>query len=237
VRALPSARRAEYPPASPEESMPSTFEQEVATLMAPHLPESLSERATAELARFCSLLREANERLNLTRLVEPRDMALLHVVDSLTALPLLRDCHSLADLGSGGGVPGVPLALARPDLRVTLLESRGRKAEALAGIVEALGLQRRVAVVPERGETWLKTHKVDAVVARAVGRTPEVLQLLSPVRPGFRRLILMKGPGVDAELAELNARWVGALGFGLPRRVDVALPDGERRVLLQFRVR
>ena len=216
--------------------MPSTFEEEISALLAPHLPAG-RPRLAGELARFCALLREANERLNLTRLVDARAMALLHVVDALTVLPLLQDVHSLADLGSGGGVPGLPLALARPDLRVTLLESRGRKAEALAGMVEALDLSRRVAVVPERGETWLKTSKVDAVVARAVGRAPEVLELLSPVRKGFGRLILMKGPTVDAELAELNARWLGALGFGLPRRLEATLPDGERRVLLQFRVR
>jgi 16S rRNA (guanine527-N7)-methyltransferase len=217
--------------------MPSAFAQEVATLVAPQLPDASRPGLAAELGRFCELLREANERLNLTRLTDARALALLHVVDALTVLPLLQDTHSLADLGSGGGVPGLPLALARPDLRVTLLESRGKKADALHTIVDALGLARRVAVVPERGEAWLKTHTVDAVVARAVGRAPEVLELLSPVRKGFRRLILMKGPTVDAELAELNARWLGALGFGLPKRLDVALPDGERRVLLQFRVR
>lgn len=215
----------------------SDFAQEVAELVAPHLPPGSRPALAAELGRFCALLREANEHLNLTRITDARGMALLHVVDALTVLPLLRDVHSLVDLGSGGGVPGVPLALARPDLRVTLLESRGRKSEALAGIVEALGLHRRVGVLPERGEVWLKTHKVDAVVARAVGRAPEVLTLLSPVRKGFGRLILMKGPSVDAELTELNPRWVGALGFGLPKRLDTALPDGERRVLLQFRVR
>lgn len=217
--------------------MPSTFEEEVAALLAPHLPAPHAPRLAADLAHFCALLREANERLNLTRLLDARAMALLHVVDALTVLPLLKDVHSVADLGSGGGVPGVPLALARPDLRVTLLESRGKKAEALRGMVETLGLQRRVAVVAERGETWLRTHKVDAVVARAVGRAPEVLELLSPVRKGFGRLILMKGPTVDAELAELNPRYIGALGFGLPKRLDATLPDGERRVLLQFRVR
>ncbi len=215
----------------------SDFAQEVAGLVAPHLPAGSRPTLAADLGLFCALLREANEQLNLTGITSARGMALLHVIDALTVLPLLRDVHSVADLGSGGGVPGVPLALARPDLRVVLLESRGRKAEALRGIVDALGLSRRVTVLSERGEAWLKLHKIDAVVARAVGRAPEVLELLSPVRRGLQRLILMKGPTVDAELAELNPRWLGALGFGLPRRVDATLPDGERRVLLQFRVR
>jgi len=71
-------------------------------------------------------------------------------------------------------------------------------------------------------------------VARAVGRTPEVLELLSPVRRGFRRLVLMKGPTVDAELDGLTTRRLAALGYGQPRRVEATLPGGERRVLLSF---
>jgi len=212
------------------------FADEVAAELAPHLPADLRDpqRTAAELGRFCALLRGANEHLNLTRITDARGMALLHVVDALTLLPLLRDAHTLADLGSGGGVPGIPLAIVRPDLRVTLLESRGRKAAALEAIVKELGLAGRVAVAPVRGEAWLADHKVEVVVARAVGRAPAVLELLSPVRKGFQRLVLMKGPTVDAELAELNPRWLGALGFGLPRRVEATLPGGERRVLLQF---
>jgi len=219
--------------------MTSDFAQEVSALVAPHLPAGVrdGERLATEAGRFCALLRAANERLNLTRITDARGMAQLHVVDSLTALPLLRDCHTLADLGSGGGVPGIPLALARPDLRVALLESRGRKAAALQEIVDALGLQRRVTVTPVRGEQWLSQHTVDAVIARAVGRTPDVLALLSPVRKGLRRLILMKGPTVDAELTELNPKRLYALGFGLPRRLSITLPAGERRVLLQYRPR
>jgi len=215
--------------------MTSDFAQAVAEALGPHLPPG-PRRAelAADLGHFCDLLRAANERLNLTRITDARDMALLHVVDALTALPLLKEAHSIADLGSGGGVPGLPLALARPDLRVTLLESRGRKAAALQQLVEALGLQRRVQVVAARGEAWLADHDVDTVVARAVGRTPEVLELLSPVRRGFRRLVLMKGPGADAELAGLDARTLGRLGFGAPRHVEATLPGGERRVLLSF---
>jgi 16S rRNA (guanine527-N7)-methyltransferase len=220
-------------------SMTPDFAQEVAAIVAPHLPAEVRDapRLAADLGRFCALLRDANERLNLTRITDARGMALLHGIDSLTALPLLRDCHTLADLGSGGGVPGIPLALARPDLRVTLLESRGRKAAALQQIVDALGLQRRVLVSPVRGEQWLAQHSVDAVVARAVGRAPDVLALLSPVRRGLHRLILMKGPTVDAELAELTPKRLYSLGFGLPKRLSTTLPDGERRILLQYRPR
>jgi len=217
--------------------MSSTFAQDVAAELAPHLLPGTSPAVAEHLGRFCELLREANERLNLTRITDARGMALLHVVDALTLLPLVRDARTLADLGSGGGVPGIPLALARPELRVALLESRGKKAAVLESLVAELGLAPRVAVAAVRGEAWLAENKVDLLVARAVGRTPAVLELLSPVRKGFRRLVLMKGPTVDEELAELNPRWLGALGFGLPKRVEATLPGGERRVLLQFTTR
>lgn len=202
--------------------------------LLPHLPPGAPPGLADELGRFCALLRAANERLNLTRIIDARGMALLHVVDALTALPLLKEAHSVADLGSGGGVPGLPLALARRDLRVTLLESRGRKAAALQSLVDALGLARRVHVAAARGEAWLADHDVDTVVARAVGPTAEVLRLLSPVRRGFRRLVLMKGPTADAELEGLDAKALAHLGFGQPRRLEATLPGGERRVLLSF---
>jgi 16S rRNA (guanine527-N7)-methyltransferase len=215
--------------------MTSDFAQEVAALLLPHLPPGPDRpELAAELGRFCDLLRAANERLNLTRITDARGMALLHVVDTFTALPLLKEARHVADLGSGGGVPGIPLALARPDLRVTLLESRGRKAAALEAIAGELGLHSRVRAVASRGEAWLAEHRADTIVARAVGRTPDVLELLSPVRRGFRRLVLMKGPTVDAELADLTPRRLAALGFGQPRRVEATLPGGERRVLLSF---
>ncbi len=218
--------------------MTSDFAQEVAAILLPHLPPGPArEPLAADLGRFCVLLRDANEHLNLTRITDARGMALLHVVDALTALPLLKEAHSVADLGSGCGVPGIPLALARPDLRVTLLESRRRKAAALEAIVRELSLHPRVRVEPARGEAWLAQQRVDSVVARAVGRVGEVLALLAPVRRGFRRLVLLKGPTVDAELAGLTTRSLAALGFGQPRRVEATLPDGERRVLLSFTTR
>jgi 16S rRNA (guanine527-N7)-methyltransferase len=219
-----------------------TFEAEVAAALTaaadatdPQTARVLARpECLAGLARFCAALRRANERLNLTRITDAEGMALRHVIDSLTALRLLPASGTLADMGSGGGVPGLPLAIARPALRVTLLESRGRKAEALAGLVDELGLSPRVRVVPERAESWLAEHGVQGVVARAVGTTEAVLTLLSPVRRGFRRLVLMKGPSVDDELVAVRPQ-LRSLGFRLVERVETALPgDAGRRVLLAF---
>ena len=195
-------------------------------------PDGLPE----SLGRFCAALAAANARLNLTGITDARGMAVLHVLDSLAAAPLLAGAATAMDLGSGGGVPGVPLALALPSLTMTLVESRERKAAALAALLDELGLPPRVTAAHARGEAWLKDHAVDVVVARAVESLPDLLKHLRPVRQGFKRLILMKGPAADDELASLGAR-LSSLGFPRPLRHEATLPDGAgRRVLLEFRM-
>ena len=195
-------------------------------------PDGLPE----SLGRFCAALAAANERLNLTGITDARGMAVLHVLDSLAAAPLLAGATTAMDLGSGGGVPGVPLALALPSLTMTLVESRERKAAALAALLDELGLPPRVTAAHARGEKWLADHAVDVVVARAVENLPDLLKHLRPVRRRFGRLVLMKGPAADDELAALGAR-LSSLGFPRPLRHEATLPDGAgRRVLLEFRM-
>jgi 16S rRNA (guanine527-N7)-methyltransferase len=192
------------------------------------LPESLG--------RFCAVLATMNERLNLTGIDDARGMAVLHVLDSLAVAPLLADATTVMDLGSGGGVPGIPLALALPALSMTLVESRERKAAALGEMLAELELSPRVTAVHARGEVWLKDHAVDVVVARAVESLPELLKHLRPARRQVQRLILMKGPAADDELAQLGKR-LASLGFPQPVRHEAALPDGAGlRVLLEFRL-
>ncbi|HSK94267.1 MAG TPA: RsmG family class I SAM-dependent methyltransferase, partial [Candidatus Angelobacter sp.] len=96
---------------------------------APELARRLSPAYTGQAERFVALLLEANTRLNLTRVVEPEAVARLHLLDSIAALPILDDLRPerALDLGSGGGVPGIPLAMARPEVRWTLVDSVGKK--------------------------------------------------------------------------------------------------------------
>lgn len=224
-------------PAPPDAPDLAAFAAEVEALLAPHLPslpglDAAPDDLPERLAGFCAALLAANATINLTGLTSAEDMAFQHVVDSLLALPLVGREGPVLDLGSGCGVPGVPLALAQPGREVRLCESRVRKAEALGGLVDALGLGPRVSVVHDRAETWLVERRVDTVVARAVGRVGKLLELLGPVRHGFRRLVLLKGPSVDAELDEV-ATTLPELGFELAERVDTELPGGRgARVLL-----
>jgi 16S rRNA (guanine527-N7)-methyltransferase len=151
---------------------------------------------------YVRLLLEANARLNLTRVVEPDAVARLHLLDALAALPLLPASGSALDLGSGGGVPGIVLALARPDLRWTLVDSVGKKAEAMRGFVAALGLAN-VQVLAERAEILGQgpaRESFDLVTARACASLPVLAEYALPLIRVGGTLIAWKGALSGEEL-------------------------------------
>src|SRR5207237_1026366 len=115
---------------------------------------ALDEPATAKLGDYLARLLAMNELMNLTSVRDPAEAWEKHALDSLTLLPLLSGIRSgarLVDIGSGGGLPGIPLAIARPDVEVTLIESTQKKAGFLEAVSSALGLPN-VSVRAERAE-------------------------------------------------------------------------------------
>ena len=191
------------------------------------LPEDLAGRDAFldAAALHLSLLREKNRSLNLTRIIEPEEAAVKHVLDSLLGLPHLGSARSVLDLGTGAGFPGVPLALARPDLKVYLVESTRKKAVALQEFVDQLGLgEDRVCVHPVRAEQLLREMPVDLVVARAAGSASTLLKLLGPVRRAWRRCLMYKGPNVHEERDEARSE-ATRLGLSCELHEAVSLPD------------
>ena len=154
---------------------------------------------------YVALLLEANERTNLTRIVDPLDVARLHLLDALSALPMLDGLapSRAIDLGSGGGVPGIVLALARPRVAWTLVDSVRRKADAMRGFVDALGLDN-VAVVAERAETLGRDpahrERYDLVTARACAALPVLAELALPLIRQGGALLGWKGSLSGEEL-------------------------------------
>ena len=154
---------------------------------------------TDATARYVALLLEANAHTNLTRVTAPGAIARDHLLDALAALPLIdaAEPERVVDLGSGGGVPAIPLALARPDVRWTLVDSVGKKAALLREFVVALGL-RNVTVVAERVETL--AHMVEhreryaLATARACAALPVLAELAMPLLVRGGRLVAWKGP-------------------------------------------
>jgi 16S rRNA (guanine527-N7)-methyltransferase len=161
-----------------------------AGLSAMHLV--LPGTALKQLSDFLRLIEKWNRVHNLTAVREPGQMVVLHLLDSLAVLPYLADARGLLDVGTGAGLPGIPLAIARPDLDVTLLDSSHKKAAFLEQARAELGLAN-VNVVCERVEQWRPGRTFDAVVSRAFSELAEfVEQSAHLVSPGGV-LLAMKG--------------------------------------------
>ena len=186
--------------------------------------------------------------INLTAIREPVAVAREHVVDSLTALPLLRSrpTPDILDLGSGGGFPGLPLAMALPQARTVLVDSVGKKATFLATAIDALGLRPRVAVAATRAETLAAdphhSARWSTVTVRAVGPLVELVELGLPLLAPDGILVAWKrrgrdgtdggsGAALDRELAAA-APLAERLGGGPARVDDVTLPGLEDHVLV-----
>jgi len=185
---------------------------------------------------YVRLLLEANARLNLTRIVEPGAVARLHLLDSLAALALIPASVGRAvDLGSGGGVPGIVLALARPDVHWTLVDSVGKKADALRDIATTLRLAN-VDVVADRAERLgrgTSRESFDLVTARACAALPVLVEYALPLLRVGGSLLAWKGPISSDELAA-GAAASELLGGGVPeaRPTGVAALGDHRFVLV-----
>jgi 16S rRNA (guanine527-N7)-methyltransferase len=174
----------------------------------------LSASASAKTQRALDVLLEmlADDRAPVAASTVPRAGG-VHIADSLVGLELeqLRSADRFADLGSGAGLPGLVIAAARPEARVELIESNGRKCEFIAEAIERMGLQN-ATVVCERSEEWATgegREAYDAVTARAVGTLAVVAELSSPLLRDDGVLAAWKGarsPEEEAELARAAER-------------------------------
>ncbi len=180
---------------------------------------SLTSPERAAIDGHVRLLLAWTGSINLTAVRDPIAVATAHVIDSLTGLPWLRTrgVPTLLDLGSGGGFPGLPLAVALPATRVTLLEATGKKARFLEVAVQAAGLGDRVAVVAVRGEALARDRAQrgtwSAVSARAVASTADLVELAFPLLADEGSLVAWKRGDLAAELDSAE-RAMSALGGG-----------------------
>ncbi len=176
--------------------------QLAAGLEALGLPAALA----APLLGYLALLARWNATYNLTAIRDPRDMVAKHLLDSLAMQPFVRGLRTLADLGTGPGLPGIPLAIATPGLQVTLVESNGKKARFLREAARQLGLGN-VQVAESRIEAFRPGTHFDAITARALATLPLILELGGHLPGPAGRLLAMKGVVPDEEIATLPAGW------------------------------
>jgi 16S rRNA (guanine527-N7)-methyltransferase len=154
--------------------------------------------------RYCQLLWEMNSQLNLTRHTDYETFVARDVIDSLQLAKHLRAGEQVLDVGSGGGVPGILLAILRPDVSLSLSECVGKKANVLKDMIAQLELP--VSVYRERAENVVSSTRFDTLVGRAVGPLAKVLKWFAPHWHEFGRLLLIKGPHWVQERAEARQK-------------------------------
>ncbi|RMG03456.1 MAG: 16S rRNA (guanine(527)-N(7))-methyltransferase RsmG, partial [Planctomycetota bacterium] len=184
------------------------------------------------LERYCAVLWEWNGKMNLTRHTTYDRFVARDIVDTLAFARHLEPKERVLDVGSGGGVPGITLAIVRPDIKVALSESVAKKAGALADMVDRLELPIRVFTA--RAEEALRIEQFNTLTVRAVAPLSKLLRWFRPMWHTFDRLLLVKGPSWVEERGQ--ARHFGLLrNLALRRLEEYTVPETEAAsVVLQI---
>jgi 16S rRNA (guanine527-N7)-methyltransferase len=196
-----------------------TDTQEILALGADLLGIELSPEALARLVRHLDLVREWNRKINLTAITDPKEMAILHTLDSLTVMKILPDSvTSIVDIGTGAGFPGLVLRIARDRPSIDLMDKNPKKIVFLKHAANQLDL-KRLGFLNLTLKDLLNSGRIyDLAISRAFSSNPDILNsLFSLVRTGGY-LVQMAGPASGAGLPELERfvhvnRWEGQLPF------------------------
>ena len=204
-------------------------------MMEAHLRKGLVELglgddAAPSLLRFGELLLEKNKVMNLTAITDPEDVVSLHFLDSAALLTLadLKD-KTVVDVGTGAGFPGMPLKILEPSIRMTLLDSLGKRITFLQEVCDELGLQN-VQCVHARAEEFAAEHRqsFDFAVSRAVASLELLCELCLPYLKVGGRFLAMKGVDSGEEINHA-ARCISILGGRLLPSVDYVIPGANVR--------
>lgn len=185
---------------------------------------------------FAKLLVEWNQKMNLTGITDPEGIVYKHFLDSLSFLPYVQlpQGASLIDVGTGAGFPGIPLLIARPDLKITLLDSLKKRLTFLEAVLDAAGLNAATlhSRSEEAGQQPAYREQFDFATARAVAALPTLCEYCLPfVRKGGL-LIAMKGREMEEEQAAAHQA-VTLLGGALEHPIPLTIPvAGERNLIL-----
>ncbi|MDQ4078647.1 MAG: 16S rRNA (guanine(527)-N(7))-methyltransferase RsmG [Chloroflexota bacterium] len=193
-----------------------------------------------QFERYIDLLREWNERINLTAITDPEGIVVRHFLDSLSVLAALDgvadETFSVIDVGTGAGFPGMALAIMRPSWQVTLLEATRKKVDFLSLVIQELELSNVQPIwgrAEEAGQMPAHREQYDAAVARAVAELPVLAEYCLPfVRPGGV-WVAQKGPRVEEEV-EKSRNALGQLGGKLLAVEEITIPglSDETRTLV-----
>jgi 16S rRNA (guanine527-N7)-methyltransferase len=188
---------------------------------------TISEDQQQQLLQYVALLDKWNKVYNLTAVREPERMIGLHILDSLAIQPYVWDAKTLLDVGTGGGLPGIPLAITCPSLQVTMLDSLQKKTTFVRQAIGELAL-KNANVVCERVETFQPANKFEIVTSRAFAELNDFVRGAGHLLADNGRMLAMKGVYPHDEIARLPAN----------HRVEEVIPlsvpqvDGQRHLVV-----
>jgi 16S rRNA (guanine527-N7)-methyltransferase len=193
---------------------------------ARELALSVDEGVAAALLRLLDELQRWNRAYNLTAITDRAQMLTHHLLDSLSVAPFVQG-STLADVGTGAGFPGLPLALLAPQRRCVLVDSNGKKQRFVAHAARTLGLTN-VEALHARVEQVRPAQPFDTVVARACAALPQLLEWVAPLCGPATRVLAMKGRLPDAEIAAVRLPWV------IERTLPLSVPglNEERHLII-----
>ena len=198
---------------------------------------SLSDTQMEQYNRYFELLVEWNEKINLTAITEPKEVAIKHMIDSITAYDekLFKDGITVIDVGTGAGFPGLPLKIFCPEIKLTLMDSLNKRIKFLQTVVEELGL-KDVECIHARAEEGARNKKYresfDIAVSRAVARLPILCEYCLPFVKKGGHFIALKGMQYNDE-ADEAAKAIKVMGGSKTEIRPVKLPelDDKRAVI------
>ncbi len=190
---------------------------------------TLSPEQLAQFEIYARELAEWSERMNLTAITEPQAVQVRHFLDSLSIVQAVKPFPNmrLIDIGTGAGFPGLPLKIAYPDIRVTLMEATGKKVTFLDHMIKLLdlkGVDTLNARAEEAGQMREHRNRYDLVVARSVARMPVLVEYMLPLAKVNGRCVAMKGETAAAETQDAKRALV-LLGGKLEHIKSLQLPE------------
>ena len=188
---------------------------------------NINDGQVLKFYKYMNMLIEWNEKINLTAIVEPKEIILKHFIDSLTVCNDINEGSSVADIGTGAGFPGIPLKILRPDIDVTLMDSLNKRINFLQIVIKELELNGIVAIhgrIEDFGKNKDFREKFDYSVSRAVANLSVLSEYMLPLVKVGGKCICMKGSSVDEELKKAN-KAIDILGGKLYDVNKFFLPD------------